>query len=219
MAQINNYKESTITSIKETLIALDFCFGYDKSNNEKWETTDAGILGMPALILLSSIIDTMGAYFRGTNMEFEVDGEKRIIEKAAHHFYILNHTVLFKLGLSDMVITDFYSKYRSVATHNGTLPPFNYMDIGNVDDDIFVLNSTCSIEKLVLKPLYIAVKNAVVTFNYYLQSGNWSSDHKLAKELESKSGTNSAHQRSPTITGSTESIVINPINPDNGHNL
>lgn len=201
MAQYKDYKQFTIETIKENLIALDFCFKYEKSEHNN---CGEGMLGMPALILLSSIIDTMGAYFRGTSLEVEVDGNKRKIQTASEHFLILNHEKLFNLRLTDLVITDFYSKYRSVSTHNNTLPPFMSMDKGDKADDIFIFNNDGKkIKKLMLIPLFESVQKANRIFSHYLKFGNWSEDHQLAKELLKKSGEVEQTPVSPGATGLT----------------
>ncbi|RKR82800.1 hypothetical protein BDD43_2989 [Mucilaginibacter gracilis] len=190
---------------------MDYCFDYNKEEQENWKSGNRGMLGMPALILLSAIIDTMGAYFRGTNLEIDVDGQKKKIETASDHFLILNDKLLFGLNLTEPVISDFYKKYRSVATHNSTLPPFQFMDIGIKSDEIFKFNSLGEIEKLMLKPLFEAVKKASATFVHWLQFGGWSAAHKLAKELSEKSGIITQPQQSTTLTGSTQNFgSVNP---------
>lgn len=168
---------------------------------------------MPALILLSSIIDTIGAYFRGTSAIIIVNEESKKIETVSDHFLILNHEKLFDLNLSGKTIYDFYSKYRSLLTHNNTLPPNASLDLGKETERSFLLNQDQEIIKVNLKPLFTKVKAASDTFIYYLETGNWSEDHKLSQEIESKGNTSGGSLDSLTITASTGSNTIEKDKP------
>lgn len=187
MAIHPDFKKLSIDSLKENLIAVDYCMSFQKAGNAAWGKDDAGCLGMPALILLCSVIDSMGSYFRDTSTTISVNGEDKKIERVADHFLILNHSTLFNLKLDGKVIYDFYTKYRSPLTHNNTLPMNVVMDIGSVSDSIFQTNASGEVELVRLAPLLNKVRETVDVFIHYLQNGNWSTDHKLTKELLEKS--------------------------------
>lgn len=204
MAETSNYKRLTIETIKENLIAIQYCFDFNKQTSSEWDGNELGMLGMPALILLSSVIDTIGSYFLGCDMEIMVDDVARKIERVADHFLILNHRQLFNLSLSNKTITDFYSNYRSIATHNNTLPGYHFLDIGSNEDEIFALNEDNSIKLVRLKPLFNAINNVVNTFFYYVEHGNWSETHKLSQRIEEQSNPIFEKPDSITITGNTQ---------------
>jgi len=109
-------------SLKETLEAAKFCSNYRKTD-EKWgEFKTGGCLGFPAAILLFSIIDTIGSYFRGDgDIEILIDSKNSTIEKDGwQHFKILN-SKYFNQVLSQEYIKTLYSKFRSYLAHNSVL--------------------------------------------------------------------------------------------------
>lgn len=191
----------TNDSIKENLVAVKYCLDFDKSDKANWPEGGNGCLGFPALILLSSVIDTMGSYFRGGAATFLVDGTNRTINTVNDHFLVLNHNTLFKLTLSGTSIYDFYKKYRSPATHNNTLPPNTALDIGKVTDDVFEINSAGELTLIRLKPLYTKTVEAFEKFSYYLQSGSWSEDHAVQKDLKSRANASPTSTQSISLSG------------------
>jgi hypothetical protein len=203
MAQLPDFKKLTIASIKENIKAVDYCINYDKSINEDWAEDEVGCLGIPTIILLCSIIDTMGSYFRDTATTIQVNNGQKSINTASDHFLILNHDKLFNLKLDSKTIYDFYSKYRSILTHNNTLPPNTSLDVGKEKDEAFTINSEGEVIQVKLIPLYDKIKTASKTFIHYVNIGNWSDDHKLSNEIESKKNFSGISDASPTITAST----------------
>lgn len=186
MAIYSNPKHQQIDALKENLIAVNFCLTYEKFNNNDWGE-DRGCLGIPALILLCSIIDTIGSFFRGGELEIGFEDRNRKIEKAKHHFYILNHERLFDLKLKKFTITDFYSTYRSKLTHNNSLPRNNFLKSDKNDNEVFELDGNDKIVCVNLYSLYLKTKSAADEFSYWLTIGTFSSDHRLTIELESQS--------------------------------
>lgn len=183
MATYFRNKDFQIESLKENLFAAELCLKFDKSKEEWSGGSKVGCLGIPAAILLCSLIDTIGSVFRNTEMEVFIDGKYKKIEKAYEHFCILNHEKFFKCNLTLVTINDFYETYRSKLTHNNSLPGNNFLDIGNFTDDIFELNAEYKINKINLLSLYNITKSAVHTLIYYLEYGTFSPDHKLTNEL------------------------------------
>lgn len=184
MAEYSNQIDLQIESLKENLYTIELCLGFNKQDSSNWTgNSKVGCLGVPATILLCSLIDTIGSVFRNTEMEFPIDGANYKIEKAADHFYILNHVKFFNLNLSMPTILDFYSTYRSKLTHNNALPANNYLSIGDISDKIFELDSNQQITKINLRALSLQVEKAVETLIYYLKNSTFSPTHKLTDEL------------------------------------
>jgi len=181
MAILSRQNDFTVSSLRENLTAIEYCLSYKKS--------DDGCLGIPAMILICSIIDTIGSYYRGANYGFNVDNIELKIEKASEHFYILNHEKYFNLNLSKITIEDFYSTYRSKLTHNASLPPNNYLYIDQNEEALFGLDSDKKILKINLYPLFKKVSRACNEFIYHLENSNFSDDHKLSNELNTGSKT------------------------------
>jgi hypothetical protein len=109
-------------SLIESLEAAKFCANYRKTD-EKWgEYQTGGCLGYPSAILLFSIIDSIGSYYR-KNKDFKViiDHEKYSIDgEGWEHFKILN-SKYFNQSLSLTFIKTLYQKYRNYVIHNSVL--------------------------------------------------------------------------------------------------
>ena len=58
MGKFNDYRDFAFTTISENLIIAKYCLETPQKEGE------LGCYGMPALILLSSIIDTVGTFYR-----------------------------------------------------------------------------------------------------------------------------------------------------------
>jgi len=181
MAIFIKQNDLTVASLKENLLAIDYCLSYKKSDN--------GCLGIPAMILMCSVIDTIGSYYRGSDYNFIIDNVSAKIEKASDHFYVLNHQTYFNLNLSKNTIDDVYSTYRSKLTHNASLPPNNYLYIDKNEQALFHLNTEKKIVKVNLFPLFERIKKACDEFIYHLEIGNFSEHHKLSNELITGSKT------------------------------
>jgi hypothetical protein len=109
-------------SLDETLEAAKFCVDYRKTDKKWGEFNTAGCLGYPGAILLFSLIDTIGSYFR-RNMTFTIliDGrQEKINGEGWEHFKILN-SKYFDQKLSTRFIKNLYILFRSCLTHNSIL--------------------------------------------------------------------------------------------------
>lgn len=109
-------------SLDETLEAAKFCSDYKKTDT-KWDKfATGGCLGYPSAILLFSLVDTIGSYFR-KNSDFKIliDGKQEIINAAGwEHFKILN-SKYFNQNLSKQSLKLLYEKSRSCLIHNSVL--------------------------------------------------------------------------------------------------
>ncbi len=109
-------------SLEETLEAAKFCTYYKKTATQWGEFQTGGCLGYPAAILLFSLVDTIGSYYR-KNFSFKInlDGKSVSINSDGwEHFKILN-SKYFKQILSTSYIKALYNKFRSSLTHNSVL--------------------------------------------------------------------------------------------------
>lgn len=186
MAIEDQQKTQQKEAILENMMAIKYCLDFNKSDNVFFKQEERGCLGYPALILMCSVIDTIGSFFSGGLFEIEVDGVKEKIDKAMEHFYILNQTPLFNFGLSKTSIFDFYSCYRSTLTHNSALPENRFLKKGNSSSEIFEFDRDKKIHSISLIPLYNSLSKAVLHFIHWLEFGNWSSENRLKQDLKKK---------------------------------
>lgn len=106
-------------SLNESLEAAKYCSGFRKQNTEWGMFSRKDCLLVPAGILLLSIIDTMGFYYR-TNTKYPVlvdSVAETINEKGWEHFKVLN-VWYFDQDLSATFLKVLYSKYTSLLNHD-----------------------------------------------------------------------------------------------------
>ncbi|HRK83192.1 MAG TPA: hypothetical protein PLZ12_17245 [Saprospiraceae bacterium] len=176
-------REQQREALTELLVTIKYCLDFDKKSSSDWAGVNGGCLGYPALILMSSMIDTMGSYFRECSLTIPVDSKNESIEKGSDHFLILNQENLFNLGLSKKTIIDFYSTYRSKLVHNSALPPNNFLINDKDSNNIFTLDQDLKIRCINIYALFEAIKKATEQFLAWLEFGTFSNDHKLTQEL------------------------------------
>jgi len=194
-------------ALKESLLAAKLCIDY-KKGNDNWSTT--GCLGFPGSILLFSMADAIGSYYRGRNeFKIKVNGSLRAIKKPTEHFFILN-SAYYGLTLEKEIIDQIYESYRCKLIHNSLLPQNHFLDIGNELDAPFVTDETEDKRKYPIKvnllPFYKISEKAV---NRFLNSitNTPEIESKMIKEI-SKKDKKPKHEPSIThaSTGSTEYI-------------
>lgn len=113
MAYHENIASMLKESLPEMLEAAKLCIDYRK--------TDWWCLGYPAAVLLFSIIDSIGSYFRKNDgFQIQIYGKKRSIQETEDHFRILN-SKYFNQKLSDTNIKTLYDNFRSKLVHNSRL--------------------------------------------------------------------------------------------------
>lgn len=119
-------------SLYETLEAAKFCAEYRKTDDKWDEFKTGGCLGFPSAILLFSIIDTIGSYYR-KNKYFKIiiDSREMTIDSDGwQHFKILN-SKYFEQNLSLDFIKALYYRFRSFLTHNSILGKNAVMILNN----------------------------------------------------------------------------------------
>jgi hypothetical protein len=109
-------------SLDELLEAARFCSDYKKTEKKWGQFNTGGCLEYPAGILLFSLIDSIGSYYR-KNKDFliDVDGKTQSINGDGWvHFKILN-SKYFNQNLSSDFLKALYNKFRSCLMHNTVL--------------------------------------------------------------------------------------------------
>ena len=119
-------------SLFETLEAAKFCSNYRKTD-EKWgQFKTGGCLGYPGAILLFSIIDSIGSYYRkNSTYKIPIDNKQMKIDSEGwQHFKILN-SKYFNQTLNEKLIRELYNGFRSRLTHNSVLGKNSIMIMDN----------------------------------------------------------------------------------------
>ena len=109
-------------SLPEFLKAAKFCVDYKKIDAE-WKPNDTGgCLGFPGAVLLFSVVDSIGSYFRKDKaFKVNLNGKLTSINSDGYqHLFILN-SKYFNQSLSEEYIKVLYAKFRSYLTHNNVL--------------------------------------------------------------------------------------------------
>jgi len=116
-------KSMVLEALEEHLFAIDWLLRYKKIDPSIWNNANGGTLGYPAALLLFTIVDTIGSYYRKSDLKLEitVDGTKRAIDEEGYkHFLILN-SHYFNLSLSAFEIQNLYNMARSKLVHNSVI--------------------------------------------------------------------------------------------------
>jgi hypothetical protein len=122
-------------SLDESLEAAKLCINYKKTDSKWGDYATGGCLGFPAAVLLFSIIDSIGSYYRkNTDFKITIDGKSSSINAEGwEHFKILN-SKYFKRSLSLHFIKALYQGFRSKLTHNSVLGRNTQMFPGQIND-------------------------------------------------------------------------------------
>lgn len=109
-------------SLNELIKAAKYCVTYKKTDKSWGRFATGGCLGFPGAIILFSIVDAIGSYYR-RNKEFKIkiEGKERIINGNSYeHFFILN-SKYFGQNLTEDFIKGLYSIFRSPLMHNAII--------------------------------------------------------------------------------------------------
>ena len=164
MKNFNSYSDFAFFTIRENLRIADSCINTPKKKGTK------SCYGMPALILLSSIIDTIGTFYRSgtfSNITQNEVSQNNLGHAGDHfeHFYdkfIENNTNPQWLCNRNLFIGDFYKLGRCRATHNSVLGPKIRITINDNKNGAFIWEKH-NIVHIQLKELNKLVKNAFST--------------------------------------------------------
>ncbi|MBO4597007.1 MAG: hypothetical protein J5676_03900 [Bacteroidaceae bacterium] len=120
----DSYNEFAIDTISEYLRIADYCINTPKKEEDS-------CYGMPAFLLLSSVIDIIGTFYRNSSFEpitgYDVKNNK--LGNAKDHFkqfynLFLSPNLSQTSTLDEKNFIDFFYQFaRCRATHNGVLAP------------------------------------------------------------------------------------------------
>lgn len=124
-----------------------------------------GCFGFPAALLLFSVVDAIGSYYRGNNsFVVTIDGKSKSIDGDGNkHYRILNSPNYYKMALSEKDIERVYN-YRCLLVHNAALLPNHFLAIGKQTDPVFSRENNSNIKGVNLIPFYNASVQAVSNF-------------------------------------------------------
>jgi hypothetical protein len=114
-------------SLPEYLLVADYCATFRKDST--WPQPQAGgCLGYPAAVMLFSIVDTIGSFYRGrTDLNMLIGGKARHIRgDAFQHFFVLN-SEYYAQALDEPTIKRLYDNFRSLLIHNASLAPESFL--------------------------------------------------------------------------------------------
>ncbi len=125
-----------------------------------------GCYGFPTALLLFSIVDTIGSFYRGnTSLNISVEGKKKAIRGTGFQHYFILNSDYYGQALSEKDIQRLYDYYRCLLVHNAALAPGNFLDIGNSTDPPFAKRSGSShIDYVNLRPFLDLTHVAVAKF-------------------------------------------------------
>lgn len=125
MAIHPNHKSQIRESLPEYLHVAKYCVEYRKPAVPGQRP---GCLGYPAAVMLFSIVDTIGSFYRGSNdLIIEIGGKRRSIRRDAHqHFYVLN-SEYYGQSLDEDTIEKLYGNFRNLLVHNASLAPSHFL--------------------------------------------------------------------------------------------
>ncbi|MDD5371665.1 MAG: hypothetical protein PHQ40_21500 [Anaerolineaceae bacterium] len=133
-------------ALREKMVLARMAIEYDKKDHG-WGYD--GCLGFAALLLLMSVVDSIGSYTNhGTT--------------AKEHLEVLKDTKYFDLGLGLKDCKTIYYSYRNLQDHNSKMAPGCELHIDSQSHLAF--DKANGTPKLYLIPLYNAIVKALNTF-------------------------------------------------------
>jgi hypothetical protein len=125
-----------------------------------------GCYGYTTALLLFSIADAIGSFYRGNkSLTVIIDQKKEtIIRNGFQHYFILN-SEYYGQRLSKKDIKLLYDSYRCLLVHNAALAPEHFLDIGSPTDPPFAKRPGSNhIDYVNLRPFVDLSHNAVSKF-------------------------------------------------------
>lgn len=156
---IHNSTDSLIReALSEYLAIAEHCLTTGKPTG--------GCYGFPTALLLFSIVDAIGSFYRGNNsFEISVDQRRRTIKGAGFQHYFILNSDYYGQTLSEKDIQRLYDYYRCLLVHNAALAPDHFLDIGNPTDPPFAKRlGSKHIDYVNLRPFLDLSHSAVARF-------------------------------------------------------
>lgn len=128
-------------AIKEMIFAAENCITYRK--DETWGANQAGgCLGYPGVLLLFSVVDTIGSFREGDKTyKITIDGKERTINTNNYEHYFILNSPYFKQNLSETIIKKIYQNFRNLLIHNLSLPPDHFLFMGALTNQILEIKT------------------------------------------------------------------------------
>ena len=127
MAIHPDLKSLILESLPEYLHVAEYCVKFRKDS--AWGREQAGgCLGYPAAVMLFSIVDTIGSFYRGrTDLSIAISGKSvHIRGDGFQHFFVLN-SEFYGQNLDKPTIVRLYGDFRSLLVHNASLAPSSFL--------------------------------------------------------------------------------------------
>ena len=135
MALFSNYKDFALHTMNEYLTMAKHCI------ETKQEESADGCYGMAALLLLTSVMDTLGSFYPKKRFKSITQQKvnKNQTNTAKDHFKAFRVKFLLREGLDEKTFTDtFYELARCKAVHNAALA-CGIKIVNDQKDPLFVL--------------------------------------------------------------------------------
>lgn len=159
MKNFNNYQDFAIFTIRENLHIAKYCIDTPKRQNTN------SCYGMSALILLSSVIDTIGMFYcRNGNFTSitKQDVANNTLGKTQQHFDKFYDKFLTNHCDKNVFMDKFYHLARCRATHNNVLGDKIRITINALKKDVVFMEKR-NVFHINLNALYEIVNNAFKT--------------------------------------------------------
>ena len=162
MKNFANYTEFAACTMNENLQAARLCLDTPKKENTN------SCYGMSAIILLSSVIDTLGMFYRNGQQWTKISKQDVInnnLGEARSHFKKFYEKFMSSMNCKAFFTGKFYDFVRCRATHNNVIgPKINITKNRSVKKIIFDKKHEESSTQVYLNELYDFVKNAYEIF-------------------------------------------------------
>ena len=162
MKNFNDYNDFAAYTMDENLKAAKLCLKTPKIK------TSNSCYGMSAVILLSSVIDTLGMFYRNGNIATKIAGtdvKNNKLGKVSTHFKAFYDKFLVGVCEEHFFMGEFYDFVRCRATHNNILGPKVNITINKSSNGkVFEKKHKQASTYVYLNELYDLVKKAYDVF-------------------------------------------------------
>lgn len=162
MKGFKDYNEFALCTMEENLTAAKICLTTSKDNSKR------SCYGMSAIILLSSIIDTLGMFYRNgltISKITENDIKNKKLGSTYQHFKAFHTKFLVGICSQHFFIGTYYDFVRCRATHNNVLgPKINITINKSTNGKVFEKKHKKAATMVYLNELCILVENAIMCF-------------------------------------------------------
>ena len=160
MKNFKNYQEFALFTIRENLYIAKHCLNTPKRKNTN------SCYGMSALILLSSVIDTIGSFYKEDRDTIIIKQNITYSnsERTSTHFKMFYKNFLRNVCEENLFMTNFYSLARCRAIHNSTLGAKLRITINKLCDNTLFLEKKGR-HYLNIQVLYDITNNALEKLN------------------------------------------------------